>query len=182
METHSSCKAKWDCWILSPQPWPDKHMQCIIAACATFCSCPAPFFLLSSALFLSLLLLQLFVLCYLWLFFAGCVTCLYSMLDQDIMNKSDNKAKSEADHVKTQERKDGVVLELEQLSNYNAQLHTSCDFAVPLASGNGEQCAQPWSVLCLRIHSWCVECQSSHCKPLAPRRCVSILRSEKKVT
>merc|ERR1712060_528041 len=47
---------------------------------------------------------------------------------RDIVNKSEEKAKAEVDLVETKEAKEGVLLELEQLSNYNAQLHQSCDF------------------------------------------------------
>jgi len=47
---------------------------------------------------------------------------------KDIVNKSEVKAKAEGDLVQAQAEKEGVMLELEQLSNYNAQLHQSCDF------------------------------------------------------
>merc|ERR1711957_1063679 len=47
---------------------------------------------------------------------------------KDIINKSELKAKAETDLVETKEAKEAVMLELEQLSNYNAQLHQSCDF------------------------------------------------------
>merc|ERR1711865_1329680 len=49
---------------------------------------------------------------------------------KDIVNKSENKAKAEADLVETKESKEATMLELEQLSNYNAQLHKSCDFVM----------------------------------------------------
>merc|ERR1712113_1072931 len=49
---------------------------------------------------------------------------------RDIVNKSEAKAKAEVDLVETKEAKEGVLLELEQLSNYNAQLHQSCDFVL----------------------------------------------------
>merc|ERR1719337_148675 len=49
---------------------------------------------------------------------------------KDIVNKSEEKAKAEADLVQAQEDKEAVMLELEQLSNYNAQLHQSCDFVM----------------------------------------------------
>ncbi|KAL9139361.1 putative conserved tandem protein 10, partial [Amphidinium carterae] len=49
---------------------------------------------------------------------------------KNIVNKSEAKAKAEVDHVKATQDKEGVMLELEQLSNYNAQLHTSCDFVL----------------------------------------------------
>merc|ERR550537_1685221 len=47
---------------------------------------------------------------------------------KEIVNKSENKAKVEAERVETEESKEATLLELEQLSNYNAQLHQSCDF------------------------------------------------------
>jgi len=47
---------------------------------------------------------------------------------KDIINKSENKAKAESELVETKESKEATMLELEQLSNYNAQLHQSCDF------------------------------------------------------
>jgi hypothetical protein len=49
---------------------------------------------------------------------------------KDIVNKSEEKAKAEGDLVEAQMAKDSAMLELEQLSNYNAQLHQSCDFVV----------------------------------------------------
>merc|ERR1712224_118834 len=48
----------------------------------------------------------------------------------DIVNKSEEKAKAEADHVEANEAKESTMLELEQLSNYNAELHQSCDFVL----------------------------------------------------
>jgi len=47
---------------------------------------------------------------------------------KEIVNKSEEKAKAESDLVETKEAKEAVMLELEQLSNYNAELHQSCDF------------------------------------------------------
>merc|ERR1712129_91179 len=47
---------------------------------------------------------------------------------RDIVNKAETKARAETDLIEAKEEKDGVLLELEQLSNYNAQLHQSCDF------------------------------------------------------
>jgi len=47
---------------------------------------------------------------------------------KEIVNKSELKAKAESDLVETKEAKEAVMLELEQLSNYNAELHQSCDF------------------------------------------------------
>merc|ERR1719411_2257154 len=49
---------------------------------------------------------------------------------KDIAHKSEENAKAEVDLVETKEDKEAVVLELEQLSNYNAQLHQSCDFVM----------------------------------------------------
>merc|ERR1711957_512780 len=49
---------------------------------------------------------------------------------KDIVNKSENKAKAEAELVETNESKEATMLELEQLSNYNAELHQSCDFVM----------------------------------------------------
>merc|ERR1719221_1395823 len=49
---------------------------------------------------------------------------------KDIVNKSESKAKAETDLVEAKEDKEAVMLELEQLSNYNAQLHQSCDFVM----------------------------------------------------
>merc|ERR1719166_202439 len=46
---------------------------------------------------------------------------------KEIVNKSEEKAKTEAELVET---KEAVMLELEQLSNYNAELHQSCDFVM----------------------------------------------------
>merc|ERR1719409_939878 len=49
---------------------------------------------------------------------------------KDIVNKSEVKAKAEADLVEAKEEKESVMVELEQLSNYNAELHASCDFVL----------------------------------------------------
>merc|ERR1712151_748038 len=49
---------------------------------------------------------------------------------KDIVNKSEFKAKAESDLVTTKDAKEATMLELEQLSNYNAQLHQSCDFVM----------------------------------------------------
>jgi hypothetical protein len=49
---------------------------------------------------------------------------------KDIVNKSEEKAKAEIELVETKESKEAVMLELEQLSNYNAELHQSCDFVL----------------------------------------------------
>merc|ERR1719155_265628 len=47
-----------------------------------------------------------------------------------IVNKSEDKAKAETDLTQSNEDKESVLLELEQLSNYNAELHQSCDFVM----------------------------------------------------
>merc|ERR1719183_1899228 len=49
---------------------------------------------------------------------------------KDIVNKSETKAKAEADLVEAKEDKEAVMLELEQLANYMAELHSSCDFVM----------------------------------------------------
>merc|ERR1712083_305118 len=50
--------------------------------------------------------------------------------NKDIVNKSETKAKAEADLVEAKENKEAVMLELEQLANYKAELHSSCDFVM----------------------------------------------------
>merc|ERR1712139_505513 len=47
-----------------------------------------------------------------------------------IVNKSENKAKAESDLVEAKKNKEAVMLELEQLANYKAELHSSCDFVM----------------------------------------------------
>merc|ERR1719488_209370 len=47
---------------------------------------------------------------------------------KDIINKSETKAKAEDDLVEAKKEKESVMVELEQLANYNAELHSSCDF------------------------------------------------------
>merc|ERR1712232_1214486 len=49
---------------------------------------------------------------------------------KEIVNKSETKSKAESDLVETKEAKEDTLLELEQLSNYNAELHQSCDFVL----------------------------------------------------
>merc|ERR1719169_335596 len=49
---------------------------------------------------------------------------------KDIVSKSETKAKAESELVETKEAKEATMLELEQLSNYNAELHQSCDFVL----------------------------------------------------
>merc|ERR1719454_404158 len=50
--------------------------------------------------------------------------------NKDIVHKSETKAKAEADLVQAKDDKEAVLLELEQLGNYKAELHSSCDFIV----------------------------------------------------
>jgi len=47
---------------------------------------------------------------------------------KEIINKTEEKAKAETDLTQANAEKEAVLLELEQLSNYNAELHQSCDF------------------------------------------------------
>jgi len=47
---------------------------------------------------------------------------------KSMVNKAEEKAKSEKDLTQANEDKEATLLELEQLSNYNAELHQSCDF------------------------------------------------------
>lgn len=47
---------------------------------------------------------------------------------KDIINKSETKSKAEEDLVEAKKEKESVMVELEQLANYNAELHSSCDF------------------------------------------------------
>jgi septal ring factor EnvC (AmiA/AmiB activator) len=49
---------------------------------------------------------------------------------KDIVNKSESRAKAESDLVEAKEDKEAVMLELEQLANYKAELHSSCDFVL----------------------------------------------------
>merc|ERR1712217_157149 len=49
---------------------------------------------------------------------------------KEIVEKSQMRARAEEELVETKEAKEAVMLELEQLSNYNAQLHQSCDFVL----------------------------------------------------
>jgi chromosome segregation ATPase len=46
------------------------------------------------------------------------------------INKSELKATAEDDKVKSEESRDNILLELEQLSNENADLHKACDFVL----------------------------------------------------
>merc|ERR1712051_755223 len=49
---------------------------------------------------------------------------------KDILNKQDQKAKAEIDLEEAKQQHEAAMLGLEQLSNYNAELHQSCDFVV----------------------------------------------------
>merc|ERR1719220_2875887 len=49
---------------------------------------------------------------------------------RDIVNKSEEKASAESELVETKEAREGVLLELQQLSNYNAELQQSCNFVL----------------------------------------------------
>merc|ERR1712083_156876 len=49
---------------------------------------------------------------------------------KEMINKSEEKAKAESDLTEANQAKENVLLELEQLSNYNAELHQSCDFVM----------------------------------------------------
>merc|ERR1712190_25448 len=49
---------------------------------------------------------------------------------KDIANKSDEKAKAETDLVEANKEKNAILLELEQLSNYKAELEQSCNFVL----------------------------------------------------
>merc|ERR1719262_785757 len=51
-------------------------------------------------------------------------------LTKEITNKSEEKAKAEKDLVQANNDLDALNLELEQLANYKAQLHASCDFVL----------------------------------------------------
>merc|ERR1719159_2331901 len=50
--------------------------------------------------------------------------------NEEIVDKSELKATAEGDLVQAKQKKEDVMLELEQLSNYNAGLHESCDFVL----------------------------------------------------
>merc|ERR1719214_429494 len=50
--------------------------------------------------------------------------------NKDIVNKSESKAKAEADKVEATKDKEAAMLELEQLANYKSELHSSCDFVM----------------------------------------------------
>merc|ERR1712176_1369011 len=67
---------------------------------------------------------------------------------RDIVNKSEAKAKAEVDLVETKEAKEGVLLELQQLANYNAELQQSCNFI--LKNFDARQAARDDEVEALR--------------------------------
>merc|ERR1712050_55859 len=67
---------------------------------------------------------------------------------RDIVNKSEEKAKAEVELVETKEAKEAVLLELEQLSNYNAELQQSCNFV--LKNSDLRQTARDGEVEALR--------------------------------
>merc|ERR1719482_450093 len=49
---------------------------------------------------------------------------------KEIVNKSEHKAQAEADKAEAEKELAAVELELEQLANYNLELHQSCDFVL----------------------------------------------------
>merc|ERR1719473_2437277 len=49
---------------------------------------------------------------------------------KDIVNKSEARSQAEIDLVEANKDKEAVMLELEQLANYKAELHQSCDFVM----------------------------------------------------
>eukprot|EP00811_Abedinium_folium_P009782 NODE_19040_length_863_cov_2.690217.p2 GENE.NODE_19040_length_863_cov_2.690217~~NODE_19040_length_863_cov_2.690217.p2 ORF type:complete len:168 (+),score=73.11 NODE_19040_length_863_cov_2.690217:36-539(+) len=49
---------------------------------------------------------------------------------KDVTNKSKVKAQKEVDLAQKNKEKDETELDLEHLGNYNAQLHTSCDYVL----------------------------------------------------
>ena len=76
---------------------------------------------------------------------------------KDIVNKSESKAKAEADLVEAKEDKEAVMLELEQLANYKAELHSSCDFVTNSALTNTFELGVFvcwWEDLRLRFQTW----------------------------
>jgi len=50
--------------------------------------------------------------------------------NKDIASKQEEKAAAEQDLVEAKEGKENTLLDLEQLSNYNAELHQDCDFVL----------------------------------------------------
>ena len=57
------------------------------------------------------------------------------MKTKDITGKAEMKAKAEEAKVEAQSERDGVLGELEQLANENADLHKSCDFTLKNLQG-----------------------------------------------
>merc|ERR1740130_928283 len=49
---------------------------------------------------------------------------------KDQVNKSSDKAKAESDKIQAETEQEGVMGEIEQLANENADLHKSCDFTI----------------------------------------------------
>merc|ERR1719502_1007100 len=49
---------------------------------------------------------------------------------KDMVNKSEEKATKEGEKTQAEEEKKDLLLELEQLSNENADLHKACDFVL----------------------------------------------------
>merc|ERR1719420_158056 len=49
---------------------------------------------------------------------------------KDIVNKKESKATAEADQVEANKQLEATMLELEQLANAKADLHSSCDFVL----------------------------------------------------
>merc|ERR1719352_2184363 len=50
--------------------------------------------------------------------------------NKDVVHKSETKAKAEGELVQAKDDKEAALLELEQLGNYKAELHSSCDFVM----------------------------------------------------
>merc|ERR1719473_682591 len=50
--------------------------------------------------------------------------------NKDIVNKSEELAKAEEDKAQAETDKENVMLELDQLSNENMDLHKTCDFVM----------------------------------------------------
>merc|ERR1740116_151754 len=75
---------------------------------------------------------------------------------KEIVNKSEQKAKAETDLVETKEAKEAVMLELEQLSNYNAQTcqwvasqDNECCFIAKVLDG---LCTLDWHRVVVKVH------------------------------
>merc|ERR1719281_1229262 len=49
---------------------------------------------------------------------------------KDMTNKTEEKAKAEAEKVQAEKEMEATMLELEQLANYKAELHQTCDFTL----------------------------------------------------